>query len=71
MERWIPSEHMFISSEIGYAKPDIRLFRYVEQKMHLQLETTYYIGDSFQNDVVGAKNAGWHTAKKDHYTYPI
>lgn len=61
LEQWIPSEYMFISSEVGYAKPDTRLFRYVEQKMHLQREKTYYIGDSFQNDVMGAKNAGWHT----------
>lgn len=29
--------------------------------MHLTAEDAYFIGDSPENDVAGAKNAGWHS----------
>ena len=29
--------------------------------MNLDPNNTYYIGDTFANDVVGAKNAGWNS----------
>lgn len=57
--RWISEEDMFISGKLGYAKPNIKIFEFVEEKMGLDKNETYYVGDSFANDVVGAKNAGW------------
>ncbi|MBO0428078.1 HAD family hydrolase [Vagococcus fluvialis] len=61
LEKWIQKSNMFISSEVGIAKPDVRLFELVQKKMNLVPSETYYIGDSFENDVVGASNAGWNT----------
>ncbi|GCF93121.1 hydrolase [Enterococcus florum] len=59
LNRWVPTEQMLVSGEWGVAKPDIRIFELAEAVMDLKKETTYYVGDSYENDVVGAKNAGW------------
>lgn len=59
LEKWIPKENILISSEVGFAKPDIKIFQLAESVMNLNSKTTYYVGDSFNNDMIGAKNAGW------------
>lgn len=59
LSRWIPFENIFISSREGVAKPDKKIFMIAEKKMNLNSKDTYFIGDSFANDIVGAKNAGW------------
>lgn len=66
MEKWIPKENMFISGEVGIAKPNVELFKHVEQSMNLDSDETYYFGDSFENDMVGASNAGWKKIWKNH-----
>ncbi|WP_322906657.1 HAD family hydrolase [Paenibacillus campi] len=60
MERWIAPEDIFISGKIGIAKPHTAIFRYVEQQMQIVPADTWYFGDAYANDVVGAKRAGWH-----------
>lgn len=59
LSRWIPSENIFISSREKVAKPDKRIFDIAKNRMNLIDKQTYFIGDSFDNDVIGAKNAGW------------
>lgn len=59
LSEWISEEHIFISAQVGIAKPDVRLFRYVEQKLGIEPNQTIYVGDSYANDIVGAKDAGW------------
>lgn len=49
----------FISGTCGIAKPHTELFKIVQNNLQLNPEKTYYIGDSYQNDVVGAKSVGW------------
>lgn len=56
----IPPERWCISGEIGINKPDPGIFRAAEKKLNLTPESTWYIGDNYANDVVGAKRAGWH-----------
>lgn len=34
---------------------------YAENQMGLIKEDTYYVGDSFDNDITGASKAGWNT----------
>lgn len=60
LERWIDRDCIFISGEMKLSKPDIRLFRLVQERFDLNPRDTYYVGDSFRNDVEGAKNAGWN-----------
>ncbi|WP_440897836.1 HAD family hydrolase [Amphibacillus sp. Q70] len=59
LEKWIPKDNILISSEVGVAKPDVEIFRLAESIMDLDRNKTYYLGDSFENDIIGAKNAGW------------
>lgn len=59
LNNWIKEEHMIVSGEVGLAKPQLEIFELAEKRMGLVKEETYYIGDSFQNDVVGAKKANW------------
>ncbi len=60
LTRWIPEEYIIISGAVGVAKPEPGIFEIAVQKMHPKAET-YYIGDSFRNDILGAKRAGLKT----------
>ncbi|MDT2478377.1 HAD family hydrolase [Enterococcus avium] len=61
LHQWIPAERIVVSGELGYSKPNLKIFQHAETIRGLDKNTTYYVGDSFVNDVVGAKNAGWKT----------
>ena len=70
LERWFPPEHIFPTGEIGWHKPDIRSFKFVEAQMHFQPGRTWYIGDTYESDIAGAFAAGWHTIWLNHRTRP-
>ena len=53
-------ESIFISSEIGFEKPDRRIFGHVEKQMALQPNNLLHIGDNPSRDADGAINAGWN-----------
>ena len=57
--RWIPKERIFISGEVGAAKPEPEIFRAVENRLGLGPEALCLAGDSYPNDIFGAKRAGW------------
>ncbi len=56
----IHMEQMLLSSELGHEKPDIRLFRKVEEQLGATPEEILHIGDSERNDGQGPRAAGWH-----------
>ncbi|MFE6074507.1 HAD family hydrolase [Paenibacillus sp. NPDC057886] len=62
----IPEERIFISGTLGYAKPDRRLFDHVSRRTGSDSDSSYYIGDSWRNDVVGAVDAGWKVIWFNH-----
>jgi putative hydrolase of the HAD superfamily len=66
LTRWVPKEHIFISGAIGSAKPAPEAFLIVEKTLRLGKEKTVYIGDSFENDVAGAKRVGWNAIWMNH-----
>ncbi|MGG6295823.1 HAD-IA family hydrolase [Leptolyngbya sp. AN02str] len=47
-----------ISSEVGAAKPDTRVFESALQKHDCTAEVAWHVGDSFREDYEGAKAAG-------------
>ena len=49
----------FISCEIGFEKPDRRIFQYVEKALSLEPQQFLHVGNSLEHDAEGAKNAGW------------
>lgn len=66
LTNWIPQENIFISGSVGHAKPAIEVFEHLEEKLQLDKAKTVYIGDTFANDVVGAKQAGWQAIWTNH-----
>lgn len=57
---YIKQDYMFISGDYDFAKPDIQMFEYAEKVMQIEKKDLIYIGDAYENDVVGAKQAGWN-----------
>ena len=49
---------LVLSEEIGIRKPDPKIFRRAAGIMRVQPVECLYVGDSYPNDVVGAKAAG-------------
>ena len=47
-----------LSEEFGIRKPDPRIFHRAASLLHMQPAECLYVGDSYVNDVIGAKNAG-------------
>jgi len=55
-------QHFFhtvvISEEVGFEKPDSKIFDIALKKLHVNADETIYAGDSIETDVFGANNAG-------------
>lgn len=73
VEKWIPRENIIVSGDLGINKPDVRIFVAMQEKLQLGVESLYYIGDSLENDIVGANNAGWKVIWINRYNkeYPL
>ncbi len=54
-------EAIFISAEIGWEKPDARLFRAVEDRLSLPPPAILHVGDSPVSDARAARAAGWRS----------
>jgi len=48
-----------ISEELGFMKPDLRIFQYAAEKACVSASEILYIGDSYRTDILGAQAAGW------------
>jgi putative hydrolase of the HAD superfamily len=49
--------YIFISEEIGYNKPDIRIFEFALKKMNAEPEDVIFVGDDYEVDIEGADAA--------------
>lgn len=58
---YIPEDHIFISGDTGYIKPDPDAFYEASRRLHIDHRNIWYIGDNLINDIKGAHDAGWHT----------
>jgi putative hydrolase of the HAD superfamily len=56
---------VFVSSEIGYIKPDRRFFAAVEQQLGARPSQIALIGDDLAADFQGATSAGWQAILLD------
>ncbi|WP_320163937.1 HAD family hydrolase [uncultured Trichococcus sp.] len=61
LEKWIAPENMLVSEGAGVSKPSKEIFEAMERRMDFAKKNVYYIGDNFDNDVIGATAAGWKT----------
>src|SRR5215510_126180 len=51
-------EHIFVSSRVGYAKPDRQIFHTALERYGLQAVDALHVGDSEEKDFLGANQAG-------------
>lgn len=51
-------KNVFISEEIGWQKPNIKIFEFVLNSANANAEESLMIGDDIKVDILGAKNAG-------------
>jgi len=54
-------EEIIVSGEEGIAKPDEGIFHLAEKRFRITPTKTWYIGDSYSNDIVGASKVGWNS----------
>ena len=47
-----------LSEEIGYSKPDPKIYEYTLNQLGVNAEHAVYIGDDYTSDILGSKNAG-------------
>lgn len=50
--------HIIISGEVDYGKPDVEIFNIALNKFNVSGEESIMIGDTLETDIEGAKNAG-------------
>lgn len=51
-------EHIISAEEIGYLKPNPQLFEYAIKITNSKIEEAIMIGDSYENDILGAHSIG-------------
>ena len=71
LARWIPETHILISEDCEAAKPDARIFRQAEEIAGAPAKACCYVGDSWKNDIVGAKQAGWSAIWLNRHALPL
>jgi putative hydrolase of the HAD superfamily len=52
-------EEVFVSFEVGFHKPDPRIFRHAASRLAVSPSECVHVGDSRREDFEGAHNAGW------------
>ena len=71
VERWIDKDNIIVSGDYSINKPDVRIFEIMQEKLQLPNDFLYYIGDSIENDIVGANNAGWKVIWINRYKQKV
>jgi putative hydrolase of the HAD superfamily len=51
-------EHLVASGDVGFAKPDPRIFTVAASRFGVSVESCAYVGDRLHTDAVGATDAG-------------
>ncbi|KGA96841.1 hypothetical protein AJ85_20810 [Alkalihalobacillus alcalophilus ATCC 27647 = CGMCC 1.3604] len=66
LESYFNRENMFISEELGIAKPNPNIFYECEKKLAPFNGSKIHVGDAWSHDVIGARNAGWQAIYFNH-----
>ena len=57
---WIPRENIIVAGDVGVSKPNVKIFRMMEERLGLEPSDMWMIGDSYKHDIRGSLNASWH-----------
>lgn len=52
-------DHIFVSQQLGFAKPDRRAFDWVATALDTPCHNCLYFGDRHDTDITAARKAGW------------
>lgn len=66
LEHWVPTDNIIISQSTGFQKPEREIFDLAAKEFGMDCKRTLYVGDSFENDIAGAKNGGWKSLWFNH-----
>lgn len=72
LTRWVPRELVVVSGDVGATKPDRAIFDEALRRLGVQAANAWFVGDTWENDIVGSTRAGWHTLwfNRRHYERP-
>lgn len=59
VDQLIPAEKRFVSGSMGVAKPDKAIFDRIEDALNLAGNEILYIGDHYENDILGCQQNEW------------
>ena len=76
IEKYIDSNNIFISEDVGFHKPKKEIFSIAKRELLNRFKLSdecdvFYIGDSFSVDMVGAKKAQMKTVWANHRHYNV
>ena len=63
---YIEPQCVIVSQATGFQKPEKEIFNLAAEQFEMNPETTLYVGDSYDNDVMGAVNGGWRALWFNH-----
>ncbi|MCL6572982.1 MAG: HAD family hydrolase [Bacillus sp. (in: Bacteria)] len=66
LSKYISRDLIFISDEVGVAKPNPAIFNEAGKKTIYAPKELLYVGDSWTNDVIGPSGAGWKSIWYNH-----
>ncbi|MFC6296055.1 HAD family hydrolase [Lactiplantibacillus daoliensis] len=66
IERYVHPDDIFISEELGIAKPDPSIFTTWAHQAGIKANEAAYVGDNAVLDMTSAKHAGWQTFWYNH-----
>ena len=55
-----------VSQATGFQKPQKEIFNLAAEQFEMNPDTTLYVGDSYDNDIKGAHDSGWHSMWFNH-----
>ena len=61
LDRWFDRSSVIVTGDTPYTKPDIELFRMMEERLGLSPSDLWMVGDNYDKDIAGALKAGWHS----------
>jgi putative hydrolase of the HAD superfamily len=58
-------ENVFVSSDVGFTKPNPRFFEVVQQRLAASADEIVLVGDDWLQDIEGGRAAGWRAIYLD------
>ena len=61
LDKWFDRANVIVTGDVGFSKPDVRLFKLMEERLDLSPLDLWMVGDNYDKDITGAIDSGWHS----------